>query len=443
MLNDHDILQPAYKQAAICILDTLGCAIAGRFTSEAVILKDLPLLCGNSESNGVHIWGYGGMQAGLAQAVMVNAAAAHALDFDDLDRLSKTHPGAVVVPAALAVGEFYALSGFEVLRAVIIGYEAMIRIGKALGTNSHRKRGFHATSTCGPFGAAAAAAVLKNFDETKLQSSISLASTMTGGLQAFLNGSPTTKRLHAGLASWRGILSAFLTIQGVSAPPDGLGATDGGFLRAFSDSPLEDELYKNLRDPLAINNISIKAYPCCGILHPAIEAALKVRQNYKDTMDKIDRVVLRTFRVSDGPWGHNGIPETPEEAKFCTAYAVAVALYDGKATMEQFSQKRVADPKLHELVKCITIEFSEEYQALYPQQWNSDLELYTTDGKKFFAKSGPIKGDPDNPLSEEESIEKFESLAGSVLGKSNSQKIAKEILRLEDCSNVKEIIEKL
>jgi 2-methylcitrate dehydratase PrpD len=215
------------------------------------------------------IWGRG-QRARANDAAFTNGIAAHAFELDDYHN-AKAHPGAVVVPAALAIAERVDASGEDCLLAIVIGYETLIRTAMVLDPIATRKRGWHLTGVAGTLGAAAACASLLRLDAEHTACALGLAGTQSSGLFAFNADGAMSKRFHAGRAAQAGVVAAELAARGFTGPTAFYEADDGGLLRAFSDAPVKERLVTGLGDIYEATQISFKPYSCCGSTHAYID----------------------------------------------------------------------------------------------------------------------------------------------------------------------------
>ncbi len=207
-----------------------------------------------------------------ATAGLANGTAAHGYELDDTHQGSSSHPGAVVITAALAVASETDAAGRDVLAAIAAGYEAMARIGRASVSTELTDHGFHATCLFGPFGAAVAAAKLMGLDASALARAWGLTLSMTGGSAQFAFESEGTmvKRMHAGIPAHNGIIAAQLARLGVTAPVQALEGTYG-FYKLYAQNPKLDLLQKSADAPLEIHDVSFKPYSCCRKFHTLID----------------------------------------------------------------------------------------------------------------------------------------------------------------------------
>ncbi|HEY7489763.1 MAG TPA: MmgE/PrpD family protein [Candidatus Tectomicrobia bacterium] len=196
----------------------------------------------------------------------------HSFELDDYHSGAKLHPGAVVIPAALAVAERQGASGRDVLRAIVAGYELRSRTSLAAGALSMRRRGWHITGLCGTFGAAAAAGHLLGLDSLQMANALGLAGTQSAGLFAFTCDGANSKRLYPGRAAQSGVFAAELVARGFTGPTAVLEYEDGGFCCAVADASHLELLTRGLGEDYVTAGVSLKPYACCGSMHSSIDA---------------------------------------------------------------------------------------------------------------------------------------------------------------------------
>src|SRR6266436_9231575 len=216
-LRPEDIPVTVRENAALRVLDTLGCALAGAREDHVPALLALLERSGEGPCTVVG----SSLTSGPAPAALANGALAHGLDFDDTHADSVCHASAVLVPTVLALAESEHLTGQAALTALVAGYEAMIRIGMAAPGRFH-ERGWHATAVCGPFGAALAAGKGMGLDAGRLTSALGVAASMASGVMEFLEDGSWVKRLHPGWAAQSGLQAAALAREGFTGPATAL-----------------------------------------------------------------------------------------------------------------------------------------------------------------------------------------------------------------------------
>jgi 2-methylcitrate dehydratase PrpD len=357
-------LPPRTREVARCaLLDTLGCGVYGFHTAWADLLRSWARTGGSKPESSV--WGEAQPSLRAADAALVNGTAAHAFELDDYHN-AKLHPGAVVVPAAVAMAEKLDASGEALVTAIAAGYEVMIRSSLALNPSAARLRGWHLTGVCGPFGAAAACASLLRLSAEQTAWALGLAGTQGAGLWAFNADGTMSKRLHAGKAAHSGVLAAELAAIGFTGPTQIYEYEDGGVLKAFSDASDAARLTQDLGDRYHLDATAIKPYSCCGSTHAYVDAAVELRRKLGSPWDPGRRVRVGLSRVVDVQCGFPYAPGSALNAQMSLRYIVAAALTHGQALPPQFSESRIADPALTALAARLELVPDPRLDELYP-----------------------------------------------------------------------------
>jgi 2-methylcitrate dehydratase PrpD len=362
-LNYKDLPERTKHVVRLALLDTVGCGVYGYATPwTQVLLKWAQASGGKGRSR---VWNE--TQPGLraADAALVNGTSSHAFELDDYHN-AKLHPGAVVIPAALALAEELTVSGERIVTAIAAGYEVMIRSSLALNPSAARLRGWHLTGVCGPFGAAAACAVLMGLDAERTAWALGLAGTQGAGLWAFNADGTMSKRLHAGKAAHSGVLAAELAAAGFSGPTQIYETDDGGFLKAFSDTSSAAPLTHELGKVYHLDAVSIKPYSCCGSTHAYIDAALQLRQRLGNAWDPARPVQVGMSKVVDVQCGFDYTPSSALNAQMSLRYCLAAALADGQVLPAQFSEEKMHDPALGKLAATLELVDDPALDKLYP-----------------------------------------------------------------------------
>jgi 2-methylcitrate dehydratase PrpD len=314
------------------------------------------------------VWGDGAPTLRAADAALVNGTSSHAFELDDYHN-AKLHPGAVVVPAALAVAEKLGCDGTRLVTAIAAGYEVMIRTSLALNPSAARLRGWHLTGVCGPFGAAAACAVLMGLDAEHTAWALGLAGTQGAGVWAFNADGAMSKRLHAGKAAHSGVLAAELAALGFTGPTRIYEFEDGGVLKAFSDASDPAPLTADLGSVYRLDTTSIKPYSCCGSTHSYVDAALALRQKLGAPWDATRPVTVGLSKVVDVQCGFDYRPTNALNAQMSLRYIVAAALVDGQVLPPQFADDRIGDPALVTLAQNLELVHDPGLDELYPKHF--------------------------------------------------------------------------
>ena len=402
--------------AALFVLDTLACAVAGRGAAPAKMLLAV------APPDRIDV----------ARRAFLVGGLAHILEMDDLHRDSVTHPGSVVIPAAWTIAEDRNLGGRQFLEAVLAGYEACCRVGMAVGKTHYRV--WHNTSTCGPFGAAMAAAKLVGLSEDETVWALGNAGTQSSGLWEFLATGAMSKHLHTARAAESGVLAALLAKEGFTGPEKILEGEKGFFAGLCAD-PIPQAVTADPSRPWELTRTSIKPWPCCRHTHPAIDAALELHEALKGA--DIKRITVGAYRaavdVCDRP-----DPQDPYSAKFSLQHTVAIALKDGlvnQASFDADARSRMANERTKVLVAV-----APKVDAAYPRAWGAEVAVVTTDGRRLSASRRDAKGDPENPLTASDLKAKARAmLLESGLAEASSDTLIAGILALTNDKPVRHL----
>ena len=249
----------------------------------------------------------------------------HSFDFDDYHN-AKVHPGAVVIPAAMTIGESLSANGKSILTAMVAGYETMIRVSLATGPTSSRLKGWHLTGTTGTFGAAAAAGNLLGLSQEEMASALGMAGTQSGGLWAFTADGAMSKRFHAGRSSQSGVMAALLAKDGFKGPTQILEAEDGGFCKATSDEVDLRRITEGLEKEFLSFETNVKPYACCASAHSAIDAVRQLTEKHKFSPTEIEKVFVKTASGVKVQCGFEYKPLSVLQAQMSLQYCMAVVL---------------------------------------------------------------------------------------------------------------------
>jgi 2-methylcitrate dehydratase PrpD len=368
-----------------------------------------------------------GRRATVRTAALINGAASHSVEFDDIHRDSGYHPGSPTISAALAAAQGAGASGERFLRAVVVGYEISTRIGVAVMPSHYRF--FHTTGTVGAFGAAASAATALNLNHEQFMHAVATVGTFAAGLkQAFLSQA-MSKPLHGGHAADAGVLAAMAASKGVTGALDIIEGREG-FGNAMSVNPDWSKVTKGLGSDYHINHITFKAHGCCGHNFPSIDGALHLVQQHKLLPQDIKKITLATYKAGLDIID-NATPEGEYQAKFSLQYCVSHAVVYGSVRLNAFTPERMSDPAVREMMKKIVCLADPVFSKGYPNQRASQVEIETVDGRKLAHFQPYRKGDPELPLTDDELNAKFMELAGPVLGERGSKRLLEQLWMLD------------
>jgi 2-methylcitrate dehydratase PrpD len=425
-------------KAKLCVLDSLGCALGG--ASHAAIgslMEAVRPASVDDPSTSASVWA-AGFRTGAPMAALLNGSMAHVVNADDAHKETMGHPGTVVIPAALVVGEMLGVSGAAFLEAVVAGYECLLRVGLGVGVASHRDRGWYSTSTLGPFGAAAAAAKLMRLGPEGVAGAIGHAGAQASGLWAFTADGSLGNIVYPGRAAEAGVLAALLVRSGLSGPTRVLEADDGGFLRAMSDQNAPDRILADFGKRFMIMDVSLKPYPTSRTTHAAIDACLAIRARAGGTpwwVEKLSRIIVRTYAVgkrqADIP-----DPETEWMATLSIPYTAAVALVEGAVGVEHFTRRYLDSPRIRAVMGKVEVVVDDEISAAFPATWSCRVEVIGPDGAREVERVESARGDPKNPMGPDEVRDKFHTLTREILAQAAGERLCDFIAGLEREQNV-------
>ena len=331
-------------------------------------------------------------------AALVNASAAHGMELDDTHDSSVSHPGAVVIATALALGIEHQASGGEIMTAIAAGYEAMGRVGRAVGASDVIEFGYHPTALFGGFGAAATAGKLLGLDGPGIASAWGLMLSMAGGSMQFSEDplGTTVKRLHGGYGAHNGILAAEFAGLGIAGPSRAL---DGryGLGRLFGQHPNFEELAKPDDALLEIHRISMKPYPCCRLFHSTIDALRDVTENFSLDPENISEIrvggpaIMCTQHMLRRP-------VSVMAAQYSLPFSLATSLVFGPDAYDAYGEDKFDDTRILSLADKITAVEDSEMEAAFPEHFGSWVELRTQSGEARRADILDSIGTPARPM---------------------------------------------
>ncbi len=333
-----------------------------------------------------------------AFAAMVNAAAAHMVEQDDVHNGAVFHPAAVIFPPAIAVAQALGRSGIELLTACVAGYEVGIRVGEFLGRSHYRV--FHTTGTAGTLAAAAAVGNLLRLDSEQMLHALGSAGTQAAGLWEFLKDAADSKQLHTARAAANGLMAAWLAHDGFTGARHILEGSQGMGAGMSTDSD-PSRLVDGLGSRWTVLETSFKFHASCRHTHPAADALLKAIQDNKLSVDDIDRVVTHVHQGALDVLGPVVNPTTVHQSKFSMGTVLALIALHGRAGLAEFDAALGADD-VAAFRDRVSMELDEEVDAAYPLRWIGKVSVYTRDGRCLSARVDEPKGDPGNTLSRPE-----------------------------------------
>jgi len=422
----------AVETAKIAVRDCLGVALAGSQEEDAKICAQIARQENAKEETTVIGQGF---KTSALQAAFANGTAAHALDFDHSFTIMG-QPTAPIIPAIFALGESLGASGRQVLEAYVVGYEVTGKLAHSLRDSAHD--GWHAPSTLGSFGAAAACGKLLGLGASQVEMALGIAASMAGGIVA--NFGTMTKPLHVGLGARNGVLAAKLAQGGYTANPKAIESGFGFYQVLHQGTAIHEQPIEELGRSYALltDGLRIKPYPCGGLTHQVIDAVVDFRKQHGLTAEITDRVdvdvVKHTFeRIVFR------VPQTGIQGKFCMPYLVARAIIDGKVGLDIFTDSAVRDQKVLELAERVQMNLDNNLKKTDAAGRPCRVTIRLKNGQTYSREAQHAKGGPEFPLSEDELRSKFFDCAKEAIPTESAQRALEHIQRLETLDSVRPV----
>jgi 2-methylcitrate dehydratase PrpD len=443
--RQRDIPAEVISLAKNFILDGLGVALAGSTDECSRIMQEqIRRMEGRPDCAVLGT----GLRAPAAKAALANGVAAHAMDYDDTQLSTSkeavygllTHPTTPVLAAVLAVGEEERISGSDLLLAYLIGVEVECRIADAINPR-HYQSGFHSTATMGGLGAAMAVGKLLGLKEEALARTLGIAASLASGLRE--NFGTMTKPLHAGRAAENGVTAALLAQAGFTAATNILEARRG-FYNAMAGGYDESKIAARLGRPYFMQTpgISIKPYPSGSLSHPAQDLILDLVKQHDLRAEDIEAIDVGTNSNVPNALIYP-MPKTALEGKFSIPFCMAIAVLERKAGIAQFTDKKVRDRKVIDLMKRVTLYVDDELEALGYDQVRSRIRVKLKDGKIIEGRCDVARGHPEKPMSWAELEEKFRDCAALVLPRKGVEETIQMVARLEQLRSLSPLLRAL
>ena len=428
----EDLSPPVIEDARRSVLDWLGSCLAGAVEPPSRMAHRVVAGWGQCDEATV----FGAHRASAAAAAFANGVSSHILELDDVHKRSTLHPGAPIIPAALAVAERERADGRAFLLAVTLGYDAALRVGEAVNPSHYRY--WHPTGTAATFGAAVATGSLLGLNSAQMLDALGSAGTQAAGLWEVNADGAMSKHLHPGKAAFNGILAADMARIGFT------GATrilegERGFFRAMSAGHDATRITDGLGARWKISENCYKLYSCCGHTHTAIDTAIDFRgeQGWQgdEALARLETVHIETYAP-----GYEIVkemnPRTPYQGKFSLAYCAAAGLLEGWVGLKQFSPERfdaggVRDEKIAALLQRVRVTVAPDVTAKYPAEWGTRMTFTLNDGSVRTMSAAFPRGHPENPVSTAALEDKFRTLVAPRYSPMLAEKAIQAVRQIE------------
>jgi 2-methylcitrate dehydratase PrpD len=357
-----------------------------------------------------------GRRTDVRAAALINGTLSHAAELDDIYREGIYHPGSPTVAAVLALAEVLDADGAALLDAVTVGYDVGCRVAEAV--NPAHYRYWHTTGTVGALGAAAGAGHLLDLTPARMSAALAVATSMAAGLQQAFRSESMSKPLHAGHAAEAGLTATLLAARDFTGAMDILEGPAGFGVAMSGDVDWAAALAP--ADQAYVSRMTVKSHACCGHTFAAIDAALDLRAEIGEA--PIDEIVIETYEVAIRVAG-NPVPSTSYEAKFSLGYCVAAALLTGGAHLSAFTPQMLDRGDLRDLLTKTRVTAVPGMTAVFPGQRHARVTVVLADGRRLVSTRTTRRGDPDDPLSDDELDAKFADCAELVLDRAQAREL--------------------
>ncbi len=415
-----DNLPPSTIEAAKrCLLDLFGAAVAGY---DAVSTAALRNVCPKQHAPGkAAIWFEGTKTEGLcaAGAALANSGAASALDLDDGHRAAAGHPGAGVIPAALATAQETGANRPELLAAIALGYEIGIRVSAARDLD---RQDTLSTGRWIAYGTAAAAGRLRHISPDRLAQALSIAGVLSPGLSAAGYSRVMGNSAKEGIpwATYTGLMALDLAENGFTGPLDILDHPD-----YYDSGKITDGLGKHF----AIESVYFKPYGCCRWIHAALDALLEIQATHIIPGDRIRAIQVETFGRALELDNHTE-PDSPESAQYSIPFCLALAALEGGEALLPFRPSSLADANVVALAKKVSLRVDPALDQAFPAAAPARVTVTTADGA-FGGECRHPLGDPAHPMEDAALQAKFRRLAANRLSPEDQNALIGAVASIE------------
>lgn len=409
----------AHAQRAF--LDWHSALIAGATTPVAAKLR-----VAFSDELGLGVCALAGttQKSSARMAAFINGTISHIAEYDDIYRDGAYHPACPTISAALALAEYKNISLTKLYAAIIVGYEVSTRIAEVIQPSHYEF--FHTTGTVGVFGSAAACAYLLNLDARQACDALATAGTFASGLQQAFRSDAMTKPMHAGHAAEVGLSAALTAQAGMTGTPDLLEGA-AGFGAALTRGARWENLFEGLGETFNITRVTFKNHGCCGHNFPAIDAVAYLLDQHQLHFSQIQSIQVGAYKPTVEVCAYRH-PKSAFEAKFSLSYTVSARAVLGRVREQAFTSAALQDPRIAALEKTVSLTLDEECARKFPKNRTAKVAIELKDGRIFKHHQLTRHGDPDDPLSNPELLDKFHELVAPRLGLQPAQKLADLLL---------------
>jgi 2-methylcitrate dehydratase PrpD len=427
------IPDPVRRQAQLHALDGLGTALAAARMDAAPFA--VPVARSLGAGTEASILG-SAARASAPAAAFANGVLLHSLDFDDTHTSGLVHSTAMTLPAALAVAQREDRSGADLVRALVLGHELAGRLGAAAPHGFHA-RGFHATAVCGTFTAAFISSVLAGLTAGQTVSALGIAGSQSSGSMEFLATGASTKQIHPGWLSLAGVVAAGLAARGALGPDTIIEGERGLYALFSAAEPDLASVTAGLGDSWQIENVAIKPYPACHLMHRVLDVGRHLRPlvDLGQVRDVLVRIPADSVPIVCSPEDIKRRPRSPYEAKFSVQWSLAAMLVDGEIGVDTYRGDRIDRGDVHRLSSLV------RYEALHGDlpaaEEPGDVTVWLADGSCVRMRSDDAACAGADTGLRDEVLAKFRLNAGG--SEQAAGRVAAAVLDLDAAADLSEL----
>lgn len=423
----------------LLLLDSLGCGLYGvKPESSGILIRALQKLDRTPECA---VWGTA-IRMSAPHAALVNGTLIQSFELDDIHTAGLLHVGCAALPPLIALAESRGgMSGKDLMRAAVAGYEVGPRVGMCMG-QQHLTQGWHASATIGVFAAATAAAAALRLSAEQVVHVLGMAATQASGLMAAQFGS-MVKRMHAGRSAQSGLYSALLAAEGFTGIVNVFESEYGGFCTTFSRSRSDfdlEELTRDLGARYETMNDALKFYSCAASNHSALDAIRAIRRRRPFRPDEVERIVVHGSEAMRKHVYWKYRPESVTTAQMNMPFTLATLVLEGDAFVDQYTEESIREPA--RVAFAEKVDFVEDREATAggaQYRHKARVVMHFAGGETEEETVEAQRGSPKRFASDEDVIEKFRKLASHVLPESRVTQVAERVLDLEHVDDTREL----
>jgi len=427
-LSEKDLTQKEINSAKSFLIDYIGVTLAGAYLIKDKLEKIISFFDSFGQSTAL---GLNNKQS-VQSSIYLNGISSHIAELDDGVIQSSVHPGAPLFSVLIPVAEKEKVSSVQFLKGIVLGYEAIIRLANTVQP-SHKKKGYHATATCGSIGSALGLAVMLNMSKKEMKNAFSSAIISAAGTLKSIENDSQLKPVNVANAALNAYLAVATSFSGFSGPDDPLSGKRG-FLNVMSNEYNVEELFSDNKTCFSIEKVYVKPYAACRYCHPSIDAAFAIMDKIKN-INEIKEVEIETYELAVFNHDHT-IIKNISSAKMSIPFSFSLALIIGSAGIEDFSENNINSQSIIDLTKKIKVTSNKEFTKNFPKKSECLVKVLTVDGHVINKKINFPLGEPENPINQESLKIKFNSLGKfSGLSQLETKNILDKIFNIEEKLN--------